>query len=136
MIIKRSIQIFQPTLPRGERLYSHRVKFVAKNFNPRSRVGSDGNAPSDAITSIISTHAPAWGATAGDTLDQDGFADFNPRSRVGSDYHMAGLPEHGQISTHAPAWGATKKGRRQRQRKQHFNPRSRVGSDQSRERGL
>ena len=56
------------------------------NFNPRSRVGSDGDA---------------W-AVGRDALH------FNPRSRVGSDVSgVRGMAEHSTISIHAPAWGAT-----------------------------
>ena len=39
--LHRSI-VFQSTLPRGERLTSHSAFASVGNFNPRSRVGSDG----------------------------------------------------------------------------------------------
>ena len=40
----KSICLFQSTLPRRERLNSVKEFFMVKNFNPRSRVGSDGQA--------------------------------------------------------------------------------------------
>ena len=61
---KQIPQRFQSTLPRGERLEQRYL--AGKSFN-------------------ISIHAPAWGATGGD-----------------SDFCVA---DH--ISIHAPAWGAT-----------------------------
>ena len=58
------------------------------NFNSRARVGRDECSACSAYPSDISTHAPAWGATA--------------------------LPKTFEIvlyiSTHAPAWGATTAG--------------------------
>ena len=40
---RRVISKFQSTFPRGERLSSFAVFTVPSNFNPRSRVGNDGN---------------------------------------------------------------------------------------------
>ena len=144
-------EIFQSTLPRGERPFEYCVQNVR---------------------AIISIHAPAWGATGalynlkaislfqstlprGERLPQLLFRsrqlDFNPRSRVGSDESERTSHGFGVISIHAPAWGATKKGvyalitddisihapawgatrRRQKYKepRNDFNPRSRVGSD-------
>ncbi len=80
------VERFQPTLPRGERRsdrnvaawtkyfnprsrvgsdnFFSTVKKTNNNFNPRSRVGSDGRIFINRIFINISTHAPAWGATA------------------------------------------------------------------------
>ena len=78
---------FQPTLPQGERQTSQRTKLRDCDFNPRSRKGSDDYATHFSYTE--------W--------------DFNPRSRKGSDvYYAGGIYEDLGISTHAPARGATK----------------------------
>ena len=57
------MQTFQSTLPRGERPVKEERVYDRKNFNPRSRVGSDVNAKIEGKSDI----------------------NFNPRSRVGSD---------------------------------------------------
>ena len=76
---------FQSTLPRGERLRRTGQPVRRKNFNPRSRGGSDPRTPRQLCHSKISIHAPAGGAT---------------RARAAS------LPT-ADISIHAPAGGAT-----------------------------
>ena len=99
---------FQSTLPRGERLVAeydirngteisiHAPAWGAtkkgaaepqkvKNFNPRSRVGSDQNAHGNVSGKMY----------------------FNPRSRVGSDKAGCNISSRDIISIHAPAWGAT-----------------------------
>ena len=78
-----------------------------KNFNPRSRMGSDAITNKPAPARRISIHAPAWGATPP-----------NPHRGRG-----------GPISIHAPAWGATVGLRGNNFVQSHFNPRSRMGSD-------
>ena len=79
-----------------------------ESFNPRSRVGSDARAQvADDLSSLVSIHAPAWGATH--------------RSR--------GRGHTYRVSIHAPAWGATGLTQPNRLWMRCFNPRSRVGSD-------
>ena len=57
-----------------------------RNFNPRSREGSDGKLHRLAISKFaISTHAPAKGATFEIVERYRNEDDFNPRSREGSD---------------------------------------------------
>ena len=99
--------VFQPTLPHGER---PRAGMSAAGpvygFNPRSRMGSDAwpisrdrrvwfqptlphgerrGSPSRLTADVhVSTHAPAWGATAPDRSPASAVR-FNPRSRMGSD---------------------------------------------------
>ena len=58
---------------------------VLTYFNPRARVGRDGSRTPSSRTSLISIHAPAWGATELPDCQQN----------------------HALISIHAPAWGAT-----------------------------
>ena len=102
--------VFQSTFPRGER----RPKAVSgpspENFNPRSRVGNDGNCSSVRMFPFISIHVPAWGTTGEQNICHYNDIYFNPRSRVGNDVK-------GTIG------GFTIKN--------DFNPRSRVGNDQS-----
>ena len=79
----------------------------SRDFNPRSRVGSDFVMPIRPLGGKISIHAPAWGATIPP----------NPTRRIRL------------ISIHAPAWGATLMRRMSQPSPRNFNPRSRVGSD-------
>ena len=99
--------VFQSTFPRGER----RPKAVSgpspENFNPRSRVGNDGNCSSVRMFPFISIHVPAWGTTGRSHCDTCCRIYFNPRSRVGNDCLH-------QIRSYSLM---------------NFNPRSRVGND-------
>ena len=77
---------FQSTLPRRERQLFHADPgWNRRNFNPRSREGSDMRPHVFADIPDISIHAPAKGATSllGQKIDRD------------------------EISIHAPAKGAT-----------------------------
>ena len=126
-----SMVLFQSTLPRRERPPSACPRSCRRNFNPRSREGSDvgnsisyiaenhfnprsreGSDPSmrrnHSFSVLISIHAPAKGATLGISPLAKCVRYFNPRSREGSDTPIipqlaAVLP----ISIHAPAKGAT-----------------------------
>ena len=60
--------------------------YITKYFNSRSRVGSDLHNAVSLLHSLISIHAPVWGAT------------FLPIKKSHSFV----------ISIHAPVWGATK----------------------------
>ena len=122
---------FQSTLPRRERLCHscHSAKTMAisihapakgatgaqeekamqdRNFNPRSREGSDGANYGGFDNDNISIHAPAKGATSSSCLGVTLGVDFNPRSREGSDLTTHSTnPITRPISIHAPAKGAT-----------------------------
>ena len=119
---------FQSTLPRGERHGQRRWAAACKNFNPRSREGSDTPESTGVLHVTISIHAPARGATkfAVTGRASEGFQStlprgerlcpmygclyiqhFNPRSREGSDTLSLHVIRHCT----------------------HFNPRSREGSD-------
>ena len=79
-------EIFQSTLPRGERqLHVGIWCIISKDFNPRSREGSDFKSETPYTQGVISIHAPARGAT----------------KQVSINWHYA------NISIHAPARGAT-----------------------------
>ena len=80
-----SFQEFQPTLPHGERLLWCHHSRLCRSFNPRSRMGSDFVGDQFLCHTLVSTHAPAWGATA----------------------RTEQLLKMTKVSTHAPAWGAT-----------------------------
>ena len=100
-------------------------------FNPRTRVGCDGDGLLVGLAPHgVSIHAPAWGATTSAGPRRPPCRRFNPRTRVGCDAkaiadkdreylfqstHPRGVrpgPAPGvqprqRVSIHAPAWGAT-----------------------------
>ena len=129
---------FQSTLPRRERR-RHRWNGISfRNFNPRSREGSDTLrqlifindnqfqstlprrerrklAVTGRASTGISIHAPAKGATAAVAIFEVGATNFNPRSREGSDNLAQNkFALEVIISIHAPAKGATGRSIRQR----------------------
>ena len=61
--IVKATDIFQSTLPRGERRRWELTMPDWHYFNPRSREGSDGAVTAYAGSDMISIHAPARGAT-------------------------------------------------------------------------
>ena len=103
----------------------------AGSFNPRTRVGCDGQLVlSISQRLFVSIHAPAWGATPRPLTGFLRHKSFNPRTLVGCDWrpcwafpsasrfqstHPRGvrlgkkrqLPRTTGVSIHAPAWGAT-----------------------------
>ena len=82
---QRSNLVFQSTFPRGERHNDGRQMRDVWNFNPRSRVGNDGDLRDD----------------------KKDPSHFNPRSRVGNDRHFCRGVHRKGISIHVPAWGTT-----------------------------
>ena len=42
-------------------------------FNPRAHVGRDGALGAHRFLSVVSIHAPTWGATDGDSDTNDNF---------------------------------------------------------------
>ena len=54
-------------------------------FNPRARVGRDDIVASMSSKTLVSIHAPAWGATASRGEACRVGSGFNPRARVGRD---------------------------------------------------
>ena len=125
------IDLFQPTLPHGERRMVLTTALMSRSFNPRSRMGSDDYAELRCSgRQGVSTHAPAWGATQtmARSVSEIKFQPTLPhgeRRQRTTDSPRVSI----HVSTHAPAWGAT--------RDKHFsvianfcfNPRSRMGSD-------
>ena len=128
--VRMKTEIFQSTLPRGERPYTGGYGGSVTDFNPRSHEGSD---------SLIHTVLRSW-------------KHFNPRSHEGSDDFLSFPQNKGKISIHAPTRGATlvrstsvspmlisihapTRGATtcrdcKRDLYGHFNPRSHEGSDQ------
>ena len=120
--------VFQSTLPHGERPEISNQSSNSRNFNPRSRMGSDhsraerqccrryfnprsrmGSDPKLVINPPIpeiAIHAPAWEATPA-FCELQQIQQFNPRSRMGSDSKLLADYIDTSISIHAPAWGAT-----------------------------
>ena len=102
------VRRFQPTRPHGAR--------------PHGRCPGIAGPP-------VSTHAPAWGATASPHRRQETCGGFNPRARMGRD---EALPTHfGALCLFQPTrphgarrWPAT-----QSTGSRSFNPRARMGRD-------
>ena len=102
------LEVFQSTLPRGERPPARYSQAKYTRFNPRSRVGSDGL----------------------DLVGLVGHTGFNPRSRVGSDRGPRRHPREPRTSFNPRSRvGSDPTRRRRRLPDSRFNPRSRVGSD-------
>ncbi len=55
--------LFQSTHPRGVRRMGHLNVHAQNHFNPRTRVGCDISPFKFFLSTSISIHAPAWGAT-------------------------------------------------------------------------
>ena len=76
---------FQSTLPRRERLYqTFLFDMVIRDFNPRSREGSDASPYFSQTEYKFQSTLPRR-ERRGQTLPDFHFSDFNPRSREGSD---------------------------------------------------
>ena len=98
--------MFQSTHPCGVR---HRTSLNLgdlKCFNPRTRVGCDKSIVADVNKSMVSIHAPVWGATMRG-VNKTITIGFNPRTRVGCDRRQCGDGAWRVVSIHAPVWGAT-----------------------------
>ena len=128
---KSSMQIFQSTLPRGERPSAERLGGVLWDFNPRSHEGSDLlwsgyrtklrdisiHAPTRGATSIssvtdpvfiISIHAPTRGATVSYLSQQQHTEEFQSTLPRGERPSRTSYREFIlTISIHAPTRGAT-----------------------------
>ena len=121
--------IFQSTHPRGVRRTSTRSAFSKMNFNPRTLVGCDWGSSSGnrrkknfnprtlvgcdiqlcfiKIISIISIHAPSWGATGKIALTPVWKIFQSTHPRGVRPFYKCRNDRAGTISIHAPSWGAT-----------------------------
>ena len=99
---------FQSTLPRGERQDTEAGKYVIRDFNPRSREGSDENGLGPDKRQTISIHAPARGATGiGTAVKKSAAISIHAPAR-GATLAAVLVYKAGEISIHAPARGATR----------------------------
>ncbi len=109
---------FQSTPPHGGRLRICPHVSNHHSFNPRPRMGGDGDWVNIYhFTNDVSIHAPAWGATykifrAPKALSVSIHAPAWGATR-GISFQQMG----GRVSIHAPAWGATKASEEARQRR-------------------
>ena len=115
-------------------------------------MGRDTSFERADTTTVVSIHAPAWGATASTKVWLTATLSFYPRARVGRDPSCS--PVHsseerflstrprgarqplcrktrkkGRVSIHAPAWGATLARVERELVREGFYPRARVGRD-------
>ena len=82
-----AIPHFNPRSREGSDLKDRYTEFTSKkDFNPRSREGSDGCKCGTDLSTGISIHAPARGATNNVRYHRLQILHFNPRSREGSDF--------------------------------------------------
>ena len=77
----------------------------------------------------VSIHAPAWGATIYAVYKKAVSTGFNSRARMGRDNRRPRLWRSGKVSIHAPAWGATQRKRHGSGIREGFNSRARMGRD-------
>ena len=98
---------FNPRSREGSDEPAFRFMYFSINFNPRSREGSDVDEGYDFTLIAISIHAPARGATSLVRKEALLGQNFNPRSREGSDPMAPRTNPLRMISIHAPARGAT-----------------------------
>gem|GEM_PF-92077 len=122
---------FQSTRPRGARPWSTRSAApISLGFNPRARVGRDGQCPGRRMSGRGFNPRARVGRDVISENSKTFRTSFNPRARVGRDPFsiITSLLEI-IVSIHAPAWGATTPDRRARCVGPCFNPRARVGRD-------
>ena len=101
-------EVFQSTLPQGERRCVLEQLRSLSHFNPRSHKGSDSSEHSKLIFSpCISIHAPTRGATARKQvlLHHYGISIHAPTR--GATALVRDLQKQSAISIHAPTRGAT-----------------------------
>ena len=100
-----------------------------QDFNPRSCTRSDDLFIRFFDSFLISTHAPARGATRSISRVRLLSFYFNPRSCTRSDQSLQEALRRLKISTHAPARGATTRTASRITLTPYFNPRSCTRSD-------
>ncbi len=125
---------FQPTRPRGARRAQQWISVQLPRFQPtRPRGARPRHFARIETGTVVSTHAPARGATV-----RARRAGRRPRvsthapargATVGQELAVVG---GAHVSTHAPARGATSSASTARTRAHRFNPRAREGRDRRR----
>ena len=101
-------------------------------FNPRTPVGCDVDGQIGHVElERISIHAPQWGATRCDVMDDfEQVISIHAPSGVRLDEEPEPAPL-GLISIHAPQWGATCQTMYPLRYRRDFNPRTPVGCDKA-----
>ena len=149
----QSIAGFNSRARVGRDSYTFSLDAARGGFNSRARVGRDRRLASHTHARVVSTHAPAWGATCSlhISLLVKMFQLTRPRgARLllhPNDVQRLNVSTHapawgatlatlvvvtdGAVSTHAPAWGATSRVLPQANIVVSFNSRARVGRDPS-----
>ena len=103
-----TLELFQSALPRGERQISINSSPCHRDFNPRSREGSDTRySRTVSVFRYFNPRSREGSDTAYKVLSYRCW-DFNPRSREGSDAWVLRDVFGTTISIRAPARGATK----------------------------
>ena len=100
--------LFQSTLPRGERRPKQAAPRADPDFNPRSHEGSDRRLQGDlqGAPGFQSTLPRGERRSARRRVHRSS-SDFNPRSHEGSDHELCHPAHLICISIHAPTRGAT-----------------------------
>ena len=98
---------FQSTLPHGERPSGDFPGVAPKDFNPRSRTGSDRITRKIRRTAKNFNPRSRTGSDPTAITQLSSIGNFNPRSRTGSDRDRKQGRCQQTISIHAPARGAT-----------------------------
>ncbi len=100
--------LFQPTRPHGARPPPPPPPSRRSSFNPRARTGRDAGSISTRWARMVSTHAPARGATAAAAKGRRADGLFQPTRPHGArPAARVGVRQDLRVSTHAPARGAT-----------------------------
>ena len=120
---------FQSTHPSGVRPYALRLRFVSRDFNPRTPVGCDPMSGCRFGRLRISIHAPQWGATATPSPSLSSFVISIHAPQWGATGPYGCVFGVVVISIHAPQWGATRAALEPWARVANFNPRTPVGCD-------
>ena len=123
------VEIFQSTLPRGERQHRLGGACSCHNFNPRSREGSDFNVYIKIIYHFYFNPRSREGSDALYVESSNSANYFNPRSREGSDRSSQPI-----AVVYFPFQSTLPRGERLHHISiqylaHNFNPRSREGSD-------
>jgi len=145
---------FNPRARTGRDATRSLIKAGSMGFNPRARTGRDlpnfpdadiyivsTHAPARGATSRfcaavtaprVSTHAPARGATCQPCRGEHQHAVSTHAPARGATAEVCNAPPQYGVSTHAPARGATPHIRKRAVGRRGFNPRARTGRDHRR----
>ena len=88
------------------RLLNSAISVIEIGFNPRTRVGCDYQRLGGRLVSVVSIHAPVWGATA-DVITSNIKNTFQSTHPCGVRLVFMLTGVRLNVSIHAPVWGAT-----------------------------